>query len=339
MPPLILTAALLIVAIGAAVFWANPQRFTNRVFAGFSLVSAGWLFCVYMAMRAGLHPDPHDNYSPVPWVRAASAIGAFFPFSIWLMKESILTIALHERRFLQKAFAWLVIGCGLASLCYVDSFVFNSEGSGNRSRGISYTIYNAVSFALYLLLIFQTYRQWRVQTGIRRLEMQVLILNAGIGCLLAIIVSVVGNYFDLRFVARLPALIIFAFFATTAWAVTIHRVFDARQVLVSIGQRAGLIFLLSLGTYWGWHLLEDTVPSTAALVLSIAVCSTFAFWLERKSRDWFSLSAWQNTAVTRQAALEIARREADPNKLVIEFEALLPAWVQTNYGVLLFDSG
>ena len=43
--------------------------------------------------------------------------------------------------------------------------------------------------------------------------------------------------------------------------------------------------------------------------------------------------------VTRQAALEIARREPDPNKLIREFEALLRAWCQTNYAVLLFDSG
>ncbi len=94
-----------------------------------------------------------------------------------------------------------------------------------------------------------------------------------------------------------------------------------------------------MGVYWGSRLLDGAMPSTASLILSISACSTFAFWLERKSRDWFSLSAWQNTAVTRQAALEIARREPDPNKLVTEFEALLRAWCQTNYAVLLFDSG
>jgi signal transduction histidine kinase len=255
------------------------------------------------------------------------------------MKESILNPQYRTKRMARWSIAWLVIGFVLVWLCYTDSFVRIEGGQSGRARGTSYLIYTAVSFGLYLLLIAQTYRQWRDQTGIRRLEMQVLILNAGIGCLLAIIVSVIGNYFDLRFVARLTPLIILVFFASTAWAVTIHRVFDARQVLVSIGQRAGLITVLSMGVFWGWRALEGTVPSTAALVLSIAIFSTLAFWLERKTRDWFSLSPAQNTAVTRQAALEIARREPDPNKLVVEFETLLRAWLQTNYAALLFDSG
>jgi signal transduction histidine kinase len=84
---------------------------------------------------------------------------------------------------------------------------------------------------------------------------------------------------------------------------------------------------------------SGSFPSTFALVLAITLCSTAAFWLERKTRDWFTLSAWQNTAVTRQAALEIARREPDPNKLVVEFESLLRSWCQTNFAALLFDSG
>lgn len=169
--------------------------------------------------------------------------------------------------------------------------------------------------------------------------MQFLTLNAGIACLLAIIVTWVGNYLDIRAISRASPLAILAFFALTVWAVTIHRVFDARQVFLSVTQRVALILILSLGVYFGWHLFELSIPSTPALVLSIALCSTLAFWLDRKTRDWLTLSAWQNTAVTRQAALEIARREPDPNRLVVEFESLLRAWCQTNYAVLLFDSG
>ena len=82
MSTLIFIAAILTLAIGATVYWANPHRNTNQAFIGFSLINAGWLWCVYMAMRAGLHSEAGANYSPVPWVRAASAVGAFFPISI-----------------------------------------------------------------------------------------------------------------------------------------------------------------------------------------------------------------------------------------------------------------
>lgn len=334
MSTLILVAALITFAIGAAALWANPHRFANVAFMGFALINTGWLLCVFMAMRAGAKFEDGIGSGPVPWLRAASAVGAFFPAMIWLMKESILSPL--DLSIARRGLLWLGIGFALAGLCYTPAFI-HSEAT--RSRGSTYVLYSATSFALYLLLIFQSYKQWRLQTGIRRLEIQFLILNAVIACLVAIIATAIGNYLDLRILSRLSPLIILAFFTLTAWAVTIHRVFDARQVFLSVAQRVGLIIVLSLGIYWGWRIFESSIPSTLALVLAIAVFSTVAFSLERKTRDWFTLSAWQNTAITRQAALEIARREPDPNKLVLEFEALLRAWCQTNYAVLLFDSG
>jgi signal transduction histidine kinase len=178
-----------------------------------------------------------------------------------------------------------------------------------------------------------------VQTGIRRLELQFLILNAGVACFVAITVNALGIYFDLRFLSRLTPLIILIFYGLASWAVTIHRVFDARQVFLSVGQRIGLITVLSAGIYLGWWLLTPLLPAPGGLILSIALCSTLAFWLEGKTREWFSLSPWQNTAATRQTALELARRETDPGKLIAEFEDLLRSWGQTGYAALLFDSG
>ncbi len=335
MPSLILAVAFLTLAIGASILWNNSRRFTNQVFALASLTAAAWLFCVFMAMRTGVEV----SYSPVPWIRTASAVGAFFPLSIWLMKESILAAAFHDRRFTNRALGWFIIGCCLAGLCYTNSFIFDVPGSVNRSRGTAYLVYSVISFGLYSLLILQTYKQWRGQTGIRRLELQFLILNAGIACLLAILLNAAGNYLDLRFLSRLTPLIILVFYGLTAWAVSIHRVFDARQVFLSVAQQIGLISVLSASTYLCWRLLTPVVPAPGDLILSIALCSTFAFWLEGKSRDWFTLSPWQHTATTRQTALELARREHDPAKLIAEFEALLRSWAQTGYSALLFDSG
>jgi len=339
MSPLILIAAILTLAIGATVFWANPHRLPNKAFIAFSLINAGWLFCVYMAMRAGLRIQVGETADPVPWIRAASAVGAFFPLSIWLMKESILTSTFLDRRFINSFLVWVVICCGLATLCYADTFVVEESVSATRSRGTAYLVYSATSFGLYLLLTIQTYKQWQAQTGIRRLEIQFLILNAGIACLLAIIVTAAGNFLDLRVLSRLTPLIILIFYGLTAWAVTIHRVFDARQVFLSVAHRIGLISVLSIGIYLGSRLLTPVLPAPGGLILSIALCSTFAFWLEGKTREWFSLSPWQNTAATRQSALELARRESDPGKLIAEFEALLRSWGQTGYAALLFDSG
>ncbi len=336
---LILIAALVTLAIGLTVFWANPHRLTNKAFLAFSLINAGWLWCVFMAMRAGILLQSGAAANPIPWVRAASAVGAFFPLLIWGMKESILITEKHGPRFKTQALVWFGIGCALTGLCYTKYYIPPESRPGAELRGPGYPIYTITSLALYLHLIIQTYRQWRAQTGIRRLEIQFLILNAVIACLLAIIVSALGIYLDLRFLSRLTPLIILVFYGLTAWAVTIHRVFDARQVFLQLVQRIGLIAVLSAGTYGCWRLLSPILPPPADLILSIALFSTLAFWLENKSRDWFNLSPWQNTAATRQSALELARHETDPGKLIAEFEALLRTWGQTNYAALLFDSG
>ena len=179
----------------------------------------------------------------------------------------------------------------------------------------------------------------RRQTGIRRIEMQFLTLNAGIACLLAIIITGIGYYLDLRVISRLSPLIILGFFMLTAWAVTVHRIFDARQVFLSILQRLCLVLALWLGIVGVSELLSKLLPAAASLLLSVAVCSFFAFLLERKFREWFHLSPEQNIAATRRTAIDIARIEPSPDKLVTEFENLLRTWGQTKHAQLLFDSG
>lgn len=339
MSELIFAAAILTLGIGATVFWANPHRLTNKAFFAFSLINACWLYCVFMAMRAGVRLQAGEAGNPIPWIRAASAAGAFFPLLIWSMKESILTASFHDRQFFRNAIVWFVIGCGLAGLCYTESFVFDATESPNRSRGLAYTIYSISSFGLYLFLTFQTYKQWRTQTGIRRLETQFLILNAGLACSLAIIVLAAGNYFDLRFLSRLTPLFILVFYGLTAWAVTVHRVFDAKQVFLSVTQRLTLVLALGLGILGIDYLMRDILPPAASLMLSVAVGSAFAFLLERKTREWFWLTPEQHIAELRGTMIEAARSEPSPDKLVTVFEGLLRTWGQAGYARLLFDSG
>ena len=325
---LILAAAILTLAIGISALWANPHRLINLCFMAFSVVSAGWLFCVFMAMRAGLQTGTGVYANPIPWVRAASALGAFLPFIVWLMKESILAVSFHEHRFIRRALLWFAIGCSLAGLCYTESFVFDKGEFANRTRGVSYSVYSATSFGLYLLLTFQTYKQWRKQTGIRRLAIQFFILNTDKACLLAILINAAGNYLDLRSLSRLTPLIILVLYGLTAWAVTVHRVFDARQVFLSLVQRLGLVLVLGLGILVLNVLLQNFLPAAASLILSVTAGSTFAFLLERRTREWFRLTPEQSIAQLRRAMTEAARSEPSPDKLVTAYEELLRDWSQ-----------
>ena len=336
MSTLIFIAALLTLAIGASVLWLNARRFTNQVFALASLTSAAWLVCFAFALRSG---ESVPMLNPVPWLRAASAAGAFFPWIIWLFMQSILTTEGQSGAALRRSWPWFLIGAALAALCFTDLFIPSSSTPENPRRGVGYLIYTIVSVALYAFLVVHSYRLLRREQGVRRIELQFLTFNSALSCLLAIAISAGGTYLNLRFLSRLSPLTVVTFYALTAWAVTVHRVFDARQVFLSVVQRLVLVLILCLGIFAGWWLLGLILLPPADLILSVGICCLLVFSLEHKSREWFRLSPEQNVAALRRTMSELARSEPNPDKLVAAFESLLRTWGQANYARLLFDSG
>lgn len=339
MTTLLLFAAVLTLATGAAVYWANSHRFTNRIFAAFSLISAGWLYCVFMAMWTGSRNLHEPMSDPVPWLRAAAAFGAFFPGLLWLLMGSILSTEGQAKQTLWRSWPWFLIAAGLAILSTTHYFIPTDSTPENPKRGVGYLFYNIASGGLYLFIVVTAYRRMRVAKGIQRLEMQFLILNAALACLLAIILNGVAGYFDLRPLARLTPLIILVFYLLTAWAVTMHRIFDARQVFLSLSQRCGLITILALGLYGCWQLLGTFLPAPLDLLLSTILCSIFVFPLERLSRIWFRLDPAQTIAAIRASSTDLARSQPNPDKLVAEFEQLLRHEYSATSASLLFDNG
>lgn len=340
MSPLILVAALLSFALGAGVLWSNPRRFVNQVFALSALASASWLLSVFMAQVAGESLAVGLQADPVPWLRTASVIGAFFPWIIWLLKESVVTAEGTVAATFRRSVAWFAIGMLLATLPFSRTFILpESQPGAPGGRGIAYSIYMAISIGLYLFMVIQSYRQLLTQSGIRRLEMQFLTFNAAVACLVAIVINAWGNYLDSRAIARLSPATILVFYALTAWAVTFHRVFDAQQVFVGLGQKVALVGVLCAGVLGLAHVLTPILPSPFDLLLSLAVWGPAAFWLDRSSRDWLRLSPAQQVAALRRAATEMARSQPSPEKLVTDFEHLLRVHYHASFASLLFDSG
>lgn len=326
-------------AIGLIVLWTNPRRFLNQVFSLTSLLVTVWILFVERAQRAGLLTSDELSPEPVPWLRANAAVAALFPWVIWLFKESVLDPETSAGVALRRSLPWLALGVALGALTLVDSFIFANPTPGTARRGAAYAIYLGASFLLYVFLIGETYRQAKSQAGIRRLEMQFLALNAGVACLAVLALIAIGTFFDYRELARASPLCILLFYALTAWAVTFHRVFDAHQVFVSLGQRVALIGALCLGVLTLMRVFGPIVPPPFELWLSLAFCAPLAFWLDRSSREWLRLTPAQNVAIVRRAATDLARSQPSPDKLVLDFEQLLRVHYQASFANLLFDSG
>jgi signal transduction histidine kinase len=338
MTGIFLFTAFVALAIGLIVFWTNPRRFLNQVFSLSSLLVTVWLLLVAQALKEGQSFLMGHVADPVPWLRANASLAGLFPWIIWLFKEAILS---NQGRLnvLRRSVPWLVVGLLLSFLCYSDLFILPESAPESPRRGIAYTCYILASVLLYVALIIEAIKQTRTQSGVRRLEMQFVALNAGVACLCIILLNSAGNFLGERALSRLSPIAVLAFYGLTAWAVTFHRVFDARQVFLSLGQRVMLVLLLGLGVFAGTWLLAPVVPSPFDLFISVAAFGPLAFWLDRSSRDWLRLSPAQNVAEVRRAAAELARTQPSPEKLVVEFESLLRVEYQASIAQLLFDSG
>ena len=339
MTAIFLLTAVFSLAIGTGVLYANPRRFLNQVFAFASVLVAAWIWLFQAALAAGLQFDLDGSADPVPWLRANTGLAAFFPWIIWLLRESVLTQEGRKERTISRSWFWFLLGALLCALCFTNYYIPADSTPLNHKRGVGYFVYRLVSIVLYTYLIVSSYRRIRHERGVRQVELQILAINASLAALLVVMMAGVGSYWDLPYVARLSPLVFLSFYALTAWAVTFHRIFDARQVFLSIVQYLTLVLVLSAGIYGLDRLLNGIMPPPAGLIVSVAFCSAFAFLLERKSRELFRLTPEQNIAATRRAVIDLARSEPSPDKLVTEFEGLLRTWGHTGYTRLLFDSG
>jgi signal transduction histidine kinase len=335
MNSIILATAVLSFAAGTGVLYANPRRFLNQVFALALALLAVWIWMVYRAASAGVVP----GLDPLPWLRANTGLAAFFPWAIWLIREAVIDTERGAARVLLRSWPWFLTSAILCAICLIDSYQPSESVAGSYTRGSGYTVFFVASLVLYLVLLTKTVLLMRRSSGIKYTELQFLTFNASFAALAVVIVLGLGNFLEARWLSRLSPLVFLPFFALTAWAVTVHRVFNARQIFLSVIQRLGIVTVLVAGVMVMLRLLADALPAPVDLVVSIALCSSLAFWVERLTRDWLRLSPWQNTAAMRQTALDLARREPDPNRLVAEFESLLRSSCQTGYAVLLFDSG
>ena len=169
--------------------------------------------------------------------------------------------------------------------------------------------------------------------------MQFLVLNSAIGALFAVGFAFLGRALDIPIFRRLSPFAVIGACALAAWAVTYYRVFDVRQVFLSLAQRAGLVEFLGLSIFSALRGLESVMPQTAALILSVAIFGSLALWLDRCTKEWLGLGGERALSEMRRAVIEIARTEPHPEKLGAQFEAFLCAQCRCPSAALLFKQG
>ncbi len=315
-------AALAAVATGSFALWANPRRMINRLFFSGSLHVAAWLMCLEMALfgEDGLY-----------WVRMASAVGAFLPAHLWVVKEVVRRgdSPCHPRRW----WPWALAGALLAWLAFTYWFVPAHSTPEARVYGWGYFAYMGGVITMYFILCVQTLLQARATAGVERLELQVLLLGGSAACVTVIGLMVANAFTHNSAYIYLQPVVVLIFYGGTAWVMLTARVFDARHMLFLGLQKLFLAVAVALFIWAANELIVMLVPQPVAFLIAVGL----GLWFAAEAGPWFQQVFDLNLRGedARRAAFEAARRESKPERLEEAFVVLLKGWAKTERAYVL----
>ena len=310
--------------VGSMVVWANPSRRLNRVFFAFSLFVSTWLFCQW---EAG-----HSDHG-LAWVRIACAVAVGVVLMMWLVKQTVAEPEGSLRHHVVQMIPWAVVGLVLAGICFTPYFVPAASTGERRLYGWGYFVYVSTMGAMVVGLFFQTLWQMRSLTGVRKLELQLLLfgtVSAGIAVVSLMILGAITGSSSFN---RAQSIFVFAFYVVTSWAIATTRVLDARHMLaVSMAK----VVRTALTAAFGWavyHLSAGFSSEMVALLGAVAAGLWFAGFI--RPGVWRAFRLNRSDAESRTAAYEVARREARPERLEQAFSAVIQNWAKAERSVIL----
>lgn len=321
---LTLLAAITAFAVGVLAFWANPARTVNRVFGSLSLHVILWLLCLRQAFLS------EDG---LIWVRWASAIGVFIPLHLWVVKEVIVQRA-SSRVVGQGRFIGLAVGSSLFfAVCFSSWFVPKSSTPDNPIFGLGYYVYIVWLLSIYAFISKEVIFEMRNQSGVRRLELQIFLLG---GCAAAagiVLLMAVRAIFWGQFQVRIQPILVLILYAVTVVAITTHKIFDARQIVLVSAEKALLIGTTAAVAFAVDFMLAPIMPRAMDLVVTTA----FALWFATVFGRWLDqkFHFYPEASRARQAAFNAAGKEAQLPRLRLAFLPILKGWGQSDEAMIL----
>jgi signal transduction histidine kinase len=322
-----LIAAVAAAIVGFAAFWANPERGTNRAFFSCSIHAAAWLITLQLALTA-------QQGQGLFWLQLSCSVGGLLPLHIWVIQQ-ILSDRLEKTvgSWLRANWLWLGLSLCLAIVPFTDFFIPPHSTATSRLRGWGYYGYMLVDGGLYCALFVDAFRRSKTLVGVRRLELQVWLAGA---CLIAVVVLGLMAAAELgknRSLLRLQPLVIFVFYGATAYAITSHRIFNARQVLLWVSQKLLLVGTVAALVYVVDVALQIFIPEPFDFLITTAIglwfAGTFNRWLDR------ILHIYPEAQIARQAAFAAARSESKTDELERAFLEILKGWGHSTSALVL----
>ncbi|MCX6950651.1 MAG: hypothetical protein NTV51_00445, partial [Verrucomicrobia bacterium] len=322
-----LLAAVGAVVVGFAAFWSNPHRRINLTFFTASVHVALWLVSLHFAVFS---PAGDGQW----WVRMSSAVGAFIPMHLWVIKESIPGATERWGKMLRGILPWAVVCTLLACLTPIEGFVARSSSREAHGFGWAFYTYIVGIVGVYVALSRQTLRQSREQTGGIRLEMQIALIGGSITAGSVLLLMALRAILALPWLILLQPLVVIVFYTASVVAMTTSRIFDARQLLLVALQRVALVGLVAGFAFASDFILERlSLPAPLAWVITTALTLWFASALNGLLDRLFHF--YPEATAARRAAYDVARRETQVENLEKAFLNVLKGWGQSDQALMI----
>lgn len=324
-----LIAALIAVVVGGAACWSNPGRLISRLFLSLSVHVGLWLASFHLILTS------EDG---LLWLRIASVIGALLPLHLWVTRE---VVAQPERSpFEGKAWiSWALVTVVLGWLPFTALFIPPGSTSERPLYGIGYYLYLAGLGVAGVAMVAGTLRRARGLTGVRRLELQLLLLGGSATVMSVAGTIAAGALTGSAQIVRLAPLFVTLFYAGTAWAMTTTRVFDARHLLLITVERVLLVGIVMVAGWAVHQLFLEILPDPLAYAITVGLALWFASVLNPWLQVALTLDAKSSRDV-RKATFDVARKESRLERLEQAFTTLLKGWGKSERAVILFgDKG
>jgi len=312
-------AAVAVTFVGLLIVWANPGRSVNRLVFSCSLHISTWLAFIHLAIT---------SEEGLVWLRWATSVSALIPLHFFLVMEAVAGKFSSGVRLTRKSIVfWGVPSLVFLVIPFTDYFIPPHSTGQNRLYGRGYYAYIFGVMGLYLSLGLFALRRIRALAGGEKMTLQVWL---GGGCASA--ATILGLMWvnavthDPTYI-RIQPFVVIVYYAATSIAITTHRIFDARQ-LILIGVQKCLLVLVVASLAFGLDgILGYVLPEPFAFLITTAlmlgVASKFNSWLD------YYFNFYPQATAARVACIQAFKAEARIEKLEAEFSKVLRGWGQS----------
>ncbi|HQU07906.1 MAG: hypothetical protein B7X04_02880 [Parcubacteria group bacterium 21-54-25] len=239
--------------LGASVYFSDRQSISNKMFLGFSLVTASWGVINYLSYQ-------FSNPTLTIWL--LRGILFFAVFQSLFLYEFFSAFPSKTRTFSSRHKFLLLPLVGVAALLTLTPYVFigiiGTVEPGQVAvvqKGPGLIIFAIIAIGLVSRALYMLLQAFRDSRGSARRAIAIIFSGTAITFVLIITFNfVIATIFTNPRFVPLGALFVFPFVAFTSYAILREHLFN-----IKVATTASLVFLLSVASF-GEIIFSDTLP-------------------------------------------------------------------------------